>query len=451
MNSRGAHIPGLFTDLYELSMAQAYTAEGMDKTAVFELTSRKLPSCRNYLIAGGITDAVDYLAGFRFSSDELQWLGRRREFSSEFLASLGKVRFSGDVYAVPEGTPVFPHEPLLQVCAPILEAQLVETALLNLIHFQTSVLTKATRVVAAAQGRQVVEFGSRRAPGRDAALSVARAVYMAGGAGTSNTLAGQLFGIPVFGTMAHSYIQAHETEGEAFRAFAALYPESTILVDTYDTLDGVRLVIDLARRAGSGFAASAIRLDSGDLASLARESRRILDEAGFDNIRIFASSGLDEYQIARLMAGGAPIDAFGVGTKLAVCADAPDLDMAYKLVEYAGRGRCKLSAEKTVYPGRKQVFRRIRDSRLAGDTIGRADEQLPGVPLLIPLMLKGVPQSAATLEESRSRLREQMALLPENLRSLDERGETYPVDFSQTLQQGLDHLRETTIRQTAKC
>jgi len=327
---------------------------------------------------------------------------------------------------------------------------LVETALLNLIHFQTSVLTKATRVVAAAQGRQVVDFGSRRAPGLDAALSVARAVYLAGGAGSSNTLAGQLFGIPVFGTMAHSYIQAHENEAEAFRAFAALYPESTILVDTYDTLDGVRLVIDLARQAGSAFRASAIRLDSGDLALLARESRRILDEGGFSDIRIFASSGLDEYQIAKLVAGGAPIDAFGVGTKLAVCADAPDLDMAYKLVEYAGRGRCKLSFGKTIYPGRKQVFRRIRDSRFAGDTIGRADEQLPGIPLLRPSMLKGVPQSAATLDDSRSWLREQMELLPASLRSLEEGGEPYPVRFSQTLEQDLEHLRETTTRRTAK-
>lgn len=451
MNSRCADIPALFTDWYELAMAQAYTAEGMRETAVFELTSRKLPSFRNYLIAGGITDAVRYLSGFSFSCDELRWLGSRQEFSGGFLASLEKVRFSGDVYAVPEGTPVFPNEPLLQVVAPILEAQLVETALLNLIHFRTSVLTKATRVVVAAKGRQVVDFGSRRAPGLDAALSVARALYLAGGDGTSNTLAGRLYGIPVFGTMAHSYIQAHETEAEAFRAFAMLYPGSTILVDTYDTLDGVRLVIDLTRREGSGFRASAIRLDSGDLASLARESRRMLDEAGFSNIRIFASSGLDEYQILRLVEGGAPIDAFGVGTKLAVCADAPDLDMAYKLVEYAGKGRFKLSSGKTIYPGRKQVFRRIRDSRFAGDTIGRADEQLPGVPLLRPLMLKGVLQSVATLEESRSWLQDQMGLLPESLRSLGNVTESYPVAFSQTLEQDLEHLRETTINRTAIC
>ncbi|HVW84089.1 MAG TPA: nicotinate phosphoribosyltransferase, partial [Bryobacteraceae bacterium] len=245
--------PALFTDLYELNMAQAYRSEGMRQTAVFELAYRKLPDRRNYILAGGIADAVRFLSEFRFSEEELAWLKTQPGFSEPFIASLEQLRFTGDVYAVPEGTLVFPNEPLLQVIAPITEAQVVETALLNLIHFESLVLTKAARIVSAARGREVVDFGSRRAPGEDAALSVARAIWLAGGHGTSNVLAGKLWGIPVFGTMAHSYIQAHETEEDAFCAFASMNPETTLLVDTYDTLRGVQLVIDLKRKMGDRF------------------------------------------------------------------------------------------------------------------------------------------------------------------------------------------------------
>lgn len=439
-------LSALFTDLYELNMAQAYRAEGMDRVAVFELAYRKLPAHRNFIMAGGLADALRYLSQFRFTGEELEWLGAQRGFSDAFVASLANVRFSGDVYAMPEGTPVFPNEPLLQVIAPVSEAQLVETALLNLIHFQSLVLTKAVRVVNAAEGRLVVDFGSRRAAGRDAALSVARATYLAGGHGTSNVLAGKLCGIPVFGTMAHSYIQAHESEEGAFEAFAALYPDTTLLMDTYDTLAGVRLLIALKKRLGDRFRVRAIRLDSGDLAALARESRRMLDEAGLHNITIFASSGLDEYQIARLVGSGAPIDGFGVGTKLAVCADNPELDMAYKLVEYAGQGRFKLSRSKTLYPGRKQVFRQMRESRLAAatltaDTIGRFDEALPGLPMLRPAMLNGSVVAQPDLEESRCHLQRELSKLPEELLGVEAAAQPYSLSFSQRLVDDLEALR----------
>ncbi|MGA2716051.1 MAG: nicotinate phosphoribosyltransferase [Bryobacteraceae bacterium] len=438
-------IPALFTDLYELNMAQAYRAEGMAGKAVFELIYRKLPDHRNFIVAAGLEDVLRFLVRFRFTTDELDWLRGQRGFSDAFVRSLEDLRFTGDVYAVPEGTPVFPHEPLLQVVAPITEAQLVETALLNMVHFQSLALTKADRIVRAAKGRQVIDFGSRRAPGGDAALSVARATYLAGGHGTSNVLAGRTWGMPIFGTMAHSYIQAHETETDAFEAFASLNPGTTLLVDTYDTLEGVRLVVDLKRRLGDRFQVSAVRLDSGDLATLARETRRMLDAGGLGDVTIFASSGLDEYQVARLVEAGAPIDAFGVGTKLAVSADAPEVDMAYKLVEYAGKGRFKLSRGKTLYPGRKQVFRQIRDSHMAGDAIGRFDESLPGLPLLRPSMLAGAIQPQPSLEEARHYMHQQLAQLPEELLSLEAAREPYAVHFSKNLVDDLENLRNPLV------
>jgi nicotinate phosphoribosyltransferase len=437
-------IPALFTDLYELNMAQAYRAEGMVDKAVFELAYRKLPGRRNYIVAAGLADALHFLSGFSFAKDELDWLRKQRWFTDDFVSSLEHLRFTGDVYAVPEGTPVFPHEPLLQVIAPITEAQLVETALLNTVHFQSLALTKADRIVRAAQGRHIVDFGSRRAPGNDAALSVARATYLAGGHGTSNVLAGRTWGIPIFGTMAHSYIQAHETERDAFEAFASRYPNTTLLVDTYDTLEGIRLVVELRKRLGDRFRFSAVRLDSGDLASLARETRRMLDEANLRDVTIFASSGLDEYQIADLVAAGAPIDAFGVGTKLAVSADAPEVDMAYKLVEYAGKGRFKLSRGKTLYPGRKQIFRRTDDSHLTGDTISRFDEIMSGTPLLRLSMLGGKIQPQPSLDESRRYMQQQLAQLPQELLNLEKAAVPYPVNFSKRLRCDLESLRSLT-------
>jgi nicotinate phosphoribosyltransferase len=449
-NSRHDNRAGsaLFTDLYELTMAQAYMAEQMSQAAVFELTFRKMPANRNYIVAAGIGDVLDFLANFRFQDQELEYLRQLGEFSEEFLKRLENLRFTGDVYALPEGTLVFPNEPLVQVAAPIMEAQLMETLVLNQVHFQSLAAAKAARVVEAAQGRSVVDFGSRRAHGTDAALKVARATYLAGGSGTSNVLAGRMYGIPVFGTMAHSYVQAHDSEAASFEAFATLYPETTLLVDTYDTLEGARKVIDLSRRLGDKFLVRAVRLDSGDLGVLSCDVRKMLDEAGLRQVAIFASSGLDEYEIQRLVHSGARIDAFGVGTKLAVIEDASHLDMAYKLVEYEGKGRLKLSHSKVLYPGRKQVFRQVENGRMVGDVIGRFDEQLPGEPLLRAVMRQGVPITPIELEESRRRFQCELARLPEHLRALEPSTAPYPVSFSEQLELDLRRASADLARGT---
>ncbi len=432
----------LFTDLYELTMAQAYVAENMDQVAVFELAFRQMPGKRNYIVAAGIGDVLEFLSDFRFSGEELDYLRKRGDFSEAFLQRIEGVRFTGDVYALPEGTIVFPNEPIVQVIAPILEAQLMETLVLNQIHFQSLAATKAARVVEAAKGRGVVDFGSRRAHGTDAALKVARATYLAGGEGTSNVLAGWVYGLPVFGTMAHSYVQAHDSEATSFEAFADLYPETTLLVDTYDTLEGVRKVIDLSRKLGDRFRVRAVRLDSGDLGSLASKTRKMLDEAGLKRVTIFASSSLDEYQIQELVNSSAPIDAFGVGTKLAVMEDASHLDMAYKLVEYGGKGRLKLSTKKVLYPGRKQVFRQLEAGHIAHDVIGRFDEELPGERLLQLVMRQGRTTSHVDLEESRRRFQIELQRLPDQLRKLEPSPIPYAVHFSERLQEDLDRIRK---------
>jgi nicotinate phosphoribosyltransferase len=413
----------------------------MDQLAVFELTFRQMPANRNYIVAAGIGDVLDFLSTFRFNGEELDYLRKRGEFTDVFLRRIEGLRFTGDLYAVPEGTPVFPNEPLVQVIAPVVEAQLMETLVLNQVHFQSLAAAKAARVVEAAKGRGVVDFGSRRAHGTDAALKVARATYLAGGEGTSNVLAGLLYGVPVFGTMAHSYVQAHDSEAASFEAFARLYPETTLLVDTYDTLEGVRKVIDLSRKLGDQFRVRAVRLDSGDLGNLASRTRKMLDEAGLKHLRIFASSSLDEYQVQDLVNGGAPIDTFGVGTKLAVMEDASHLDMAYKLVEYGGKGRLKLSPKKALYPGRKQVFRQVEAGHIVRDVIGRFDEELPGEKLLQPMMRQGRPTSDVNLEESRRRFRMELQRLPEHLRRLDPSSVPYPVNFSERLHDDLDTIR----------
>jgi nicotinate phosphoribosyltransferase len=432
----------LFTDLYELTMAQAYAAEHMDRDAVFELTFRKMPANRNYIVAAGIGDVVNFLTNFRFEPADLEYLEGRGEFSREFLRQLESLRFTGDVHALPEGTLVFPNEPIVQVIAPIIEAQFMETFVLNQIHFQSLAVAKAARIVEAARGRSVVDFGSRRAHGTDAAVKVARALYVAGGSGTSNVLAGQMYGIPVFGTMAHSYIQAHESELESFHAFSNLYPETTLLVDTYDTLDGVRRVIGLYRKLKDKFRVKAIRLDSGDLGALAFAARQMLDDAGLKHVAIFASSSLDEYEIERLVSSGAPIDIFGVGTKLAVMEDASHLDMAYKLVEYAGKGRLKLSTSKLVYPGRKQVFREIENGWMVRDIVGRFDEILPGEPLLQPVMRAGQAVAPIDLNQSRARLQGEMNRLRAHFRGLTPAPTPYAVAISEQLESDLSSIRK---------
>ncbi|HEY7302706.1 MAG TPA: nicotinate phosphoribosyltransferase [Bryobacteraceae bacterium] len=433
----GGFSTALFTDLYELTMAQAYDAEHMEDIAVFELSFRELSETRNYIVAAGLESVLAYLSGFHFTDSDLTYLSRRGEFSSRFLDRLRSLAFTGEVYAMPEGTVVFPHEPLIQVVAPILEAQLFETFVLNQIHFESVLAAKASRVVTAAQGRMVVDFGSRRSHGVDAALKVARATYLAGGHGTSNVMAGRRYDIPVFGTMAHSYIQAHHDEYGAFEAFEKVYPETTLLVDTYDTLHGVSNVIRLSQKLRDRFRVRAVRLDSGDLGTLAIETRKLLDEAGLRSVKIFASSGLDEYKIQRLVDSGAPIEGFGVGTSLAVSEDAPALDMAYKLVEYAGKGRLKLSTKKVLYPGRKQVFRQFQSDRIVRDIIARFDESLPGKPLLEKVFQPGHPIHHPRLSESRQLLRDQLERLPAQLLELSRPESPYPIVFSDRLQADL--------------
>lgn len=421
----------LFTDLYELRMAEAYMGEGMEERAVFELFFRRMPGERNFIIAAGLEHVLDYLAHWRFSGSDIDYLRRQGEYAPGFLDRLRETRFTGDVWAMREGTPVFPDEPLVRIEAPLFEAQLLETAVLNQIHFQSVIASKAARVVIAAEGRHVVDFGSRRAHGGDAALKAARATWLVGGAGTSNVHAGKLYGVPIFGTMAHSYIQAHESEERAFEAFAERFPGTTLLVDTYDTLQGVERAVELMRRRPD-LDVNALRLDSGDLADLAKKTRATLDEAGFDRINIFASSGLDEHTIAELIDAGAPIDGFGVGTKLVVAPDAPDLDMAYKLVEYAGEGRLKLSSDKEIYPGRKQVFREVRGGTMRADVLARHDEHHPGEPLLEKVMERGrrTDEGRRSLDEARRHALAQLDRLPAPLRALSPASSPYKVLIS---------------------
>lgn len=426
----------LLTDLYELAMAQAYFEEGMREKAVFSLFARRLPERRNYLLACGLDDVLRYLERLRFGKDALRYLAGLGMFSDRFLAALAELRFTGDVHAVPEGTPVFANEPLLEVVAPIAEAQLVETFIMNQVHMQTVLASKAARVVTAAAGRPVVDFGLRRMHGTDAGMKAARAFQVAGLHSTSNVLAGATYGIAVSGTMGHSYIQAHEREIDAFRAFAGLYPETVLLVDTYDTLEGVRNVVRLARELGDRFRVRAVRLDSGDLYRLSVETRRLLDEAGLERVGIFASGGLDEDAIADLVARGAPITGFGVGTAMGVSTDVPALDMAYKLVAYAGESRTKLSAGKAILPGRKQVFRVEENGQAIRDVIARDDEDLPGRPLLRPVMKGGIrlAEGRVALDEVRARARREIASLPARIRSIARAEPPYPVELSAALE-----------------
>jgi len=431
------HRSALFTDLYELSMLGAYHAEGLNGTAVFELYFRELPPHRNYVIAAGLNDVLEYLENLRFTDAELAWLAELGRFDDGFLRSLAELRFTGDVHAVPEGSVVFPHEPMLQVVAPLPQAQLAETCILNQMHIQSLVATKAARIVREAGGRAVADFGSRRAHGADAALKAARAGYLAGIAGTSNVLAARLYGIPCFGTMAHSYVQAHDGESAAFEAFARLYPETTLLVDTYDTLQGVERVIELAGRQGAAFNVAAVRLDSGPLAELIPRVRERLDAAGLEQVRILASGGLDEHGIRELLAAGVPVDGFGIGTALVVSDDASHLDLSYKLVEYEGRGRMKLSTGKASLPGRKQIFRRRAAGRLAGDTLARSDEAPDGAPLLLEVMRGGrrTDQGHWTLDAARRHCAGELEALPGPLHALEKLPpqRVYPVSLSDGL------------------
>jgi nicotinate phosphoribosyltransferase len=425
----------LVTDLYQLTMLQSYWKEGMEGEATFSLYSRRLPEQRNFMLACGLDDVLHYLEALRFSPEGLEYLAGLGSFTPEFLDWLAEFRFRGDVRAVPEGTAVFPQEPLLEVTAPLPQAQLVETFIMNQVHFQTLAASKAARVVEAAAGRAVVDFGLRRIHGADAGLKGARAFYIGGVSATSHVLAGQVYGIPVAGTMAHSFIQAHSDEDTAFRAFADLYPGTTLLVDTYDTLEGVHKVVELHKELGDEFRVGAIRLDSGNLVSLARKAREVLDHGGLEMVKVFASGGLDELQVDQIVKAGAPVDGFGVGTLMSVSADAPSLDMAYKLTSYAGKGRLKLSPGKPIFPGRKQVFRAERDGTFLGDVVARQEEDLPGRPLLTTVMRDGrrLPEGTVTLESIREHAAREIASLPARVRSLAPADPPFPVEISRQL------------------
>jgi len=430
----------LFTDLYQLSMTQAYWKEAMHERATFSLFFRKLPPTRRFMLACGQQHAAELATRLRFTDAQLASLAGTGRFEPAFLDWLREWRFEGDIWTLAEGTPVFANEPLLEVEAPIAQAQLLESLILNLVQLETVLASKAVRLVMAARGRPVVDFGMRRMHGVDAAVRGVRAYRVAGLAGTSNVLGGLRHDLPLSGTMAHSYILAHDDEREAFRAFARHYPGTTLLVDTHDTLEGVRKVIELLNET-PGVDVKAIRLDSGNLDELARGARALLDEAGHGEVRIVASSGLDEWQIDTLIDAGAPIDVFGVGTEMGASTDAPVIDLSYKLVEYAGTPRVKHSPGKINLPCRKQLYRRLGDDgRYAGDVIALRDEpDIPGVPLLRPLVIGGrvAPREMALAEGARERVRDALEALPVPLRQLAPGEADYPV----TLSPGLEALR----------
>ena len=438
----------LLTDLYQFNMLQAYLDHGQTDTAVFEFFVRRLPARRGFLVAAGLEQAVDFLESLQFSQEEIDWLRQNYQFTDGFLDYLGSLRFTGDVDAMPEGTVFFADEPIIRVTAPLPEAQLVETRLINILHFQSVIASKAARMVLAAPGKQLVDFGLRRAHGAEAGLMAARASYLAGFAGTATVLARKDFGIPVFGTMAHSFIQAHADETAAFSAFARSRPDNLVLLlDTYDTEAAARKVVKLAPRLKeAGITVHGVRLDSGDLIALSKNVRRILDEGNLRNVTIFASGGLDEDELVRMLGANAPIDGFGIGTSLTTSTDAPALDCAYKLQEYAGIARRKRSVGKATWPGRKQVWRSFGDDgRMTGDVLALQDDRRTGESLLLPFMRHGRRLAAPpALADIRKRAAQGLAQLPEPLRHLSD-GTTLPV----TVAPGLIALAEEVDRRCA--
>ena len=437
---------GLLTDLYELNMAASYLRRSMTGQATFSLFVRALPPGRGFLVAAGLADCLQFLEDFSFTPEDLSYLRQARGYREETLRAFASLRFTGEVRAVPEGRVVFAGEPLLEVTAPVAEAQLAETVLLNHVTFQTAVATKAARCVLAAGGAQLVDFSFRRTQGIDAGLAVARASAIAGFAATSNVAAARRHGLAAAGTMAHSFIEVFDDEQQAFTAFAADFPGmTTFLVETYDTGRGVRNAIEVIRRLRLPGPVG-VRLDSGDLAALARMARAMLDEAGLGDARIFASGSLDEYAIADLVAAAAPIDAYGVGTKMGVSADAPYLDSAYKLVSYDGRPVMKLSAGKTSPPGAKQVYRGPD-----GDVLALRDEPPPPghQPLLVPVMRQGQRVSAPEpLTAAVQRCRADLAWLPLTARALRD-PVPVPVRISEQLKTLQDQVTRDLRRRTA--
>ena len=433
----------LFTDLYELTMAASYFDHGLSDMATFSLFTRDSQN-RNFYVAAGLEDVLRELEALAFMPEEIEFLRRKAIFSEDFLSFLSRMRFTGEVVALPEGTICFAEEPILEVTAPIIEAQIIETLVLNTIGFQTLIASKAARCVHAAQGKGLIDFGLRRTQGRDAGLKATRSMYIAGFAGTSNLLAGQRYDIPVSGTMAHSYVEAFGSEGDAFKAYAATFPQNAVfLIDTYDTVEGARTAAQVGRQMRQQNAAlQGVRLDSGDMATLSRKVRQILDQEGLPDVAIYASSGFDEFKIDDVLNQDAPIDAFGVGTRVGVSADAPFLDVVYKMVRFKERDVKKLSPGKVTLAGAKQLFRATdADGQFQEDVIGIRTETLPSAhPMLVKVMEMGKPtRSHPTLPEIQKHFKAQFAALPERYKSIREK-HTFPVNISPALQR----LQQTT-------
>jgi nicotinate phosphoribosyltransferase len=416
------NISALLTDLYMLTMLDGLFQEGMNGIASYELFVRELPADRGFLLAAGLEQALQYLETAHFTAEDLEWLRQCGHVSPAFVDHLATWRFEGDVDAMREGTVFFPNEPILRVTAPISQAQFVESRLINLLHFQTMIASKGARCVLAAPGKMLVDFGFRHAHGAEAGLMAARASYIAGFSGTATVLGGKVFDIPVYGTMAHAYVQAHDTESDAFESFARAQPNNVVLlIDTYDTEQGAREAVKVASLLRqSGIVVKAVRLDSGDLADLAVKVRNILDEGGLQETAIFSSGNLDEYGLRDLVSRNAPIDGFGVGTRLDTSADAPFLECVYKLVEYEGQPRRKRSQNKVSWPGRKQVYRQFgKDTEMQADIITIEGDSQPGETLIEPVMRAGQRlQSPESLLQLRSRAKQQLDALPPHLKGL---------------------------------
>ena len=439
---------GIFTDLYELTMAQSYYFEGMGSDAVFSLFIRDYPPNRGYFVNAGLEDVLHYLENLTFSQNDLEYLHSTGLFRADFLHHLSSLRFTGDVFAMPEGRIFFKEEPVLEITAPIIQAQLVETFIINRCNFQVAAATKISRSIAAAQGRQVVDFSLRRTQGLDAGMAVARSGWIAGMDATSNVMAGKKYGIPVSGTMAHSYVTAFRNELEAFRAYADLYKNETVLlIDTYDTVKGAEKAVVVAKEMeAKGGRLKAVRLDSGDMVQLSRQVRQLLDVKGLDYVKIFASGGFDEYAIADCLDRGAPIGGFGVGTRPGVSADAPYTDMAYKMVRYNDRSTLKLSSGKRSLAAPKQVFRNTADGKMQGDVIGLREERLTGTPLLHKAMTAGKrTKGPEPLHTARNRFRSDLDTLPGPHRKLNT-----PEEYQVKISDALERLQQEAVQTVSR-
>jgi nicotinate phosphoribosyltransferase len=450
----------LLTDLYQINMMQAYLDQGATETAVFELFARNLPPRRGFLVAAGLEQALQFLETLQFSATEIEWLKSTGRFRPNLIDYLSTLRFSGDVHAMPEGTVFFANEPILRITAPLPQAQLVESRLINIIHYQVLIAAKAARMILAAPNKVLVDFGFRRAHGAEAGVMAARASYLTGFAGTATVLAGEQFGIPIYGTMAHSFIESFDDEGAAFAAFARSRPDNLVfLIDTYDVEAAARKVVALAPKLKeAGIAVRGVRIDSGDLVAQARSVRAILDSGGLGDVTIFVSGGLDEDDLLAFAQAKAPIDGIGIGTAMTTSSDVPALDVVYKLQEYAGVPRRKRSANKATWPGRKQVWRRYGgDGRMAGDRLSLATPShddaaagQSGEPLVRLIMQNGRRVGPAqSLDDIRRHTARELQRLPEPLQRLEE-GVPYGVEVADALRQLADEVDRHILAHQAK-